>query len=56
MEYIKRDLERKIRALIEDYSCILITEPPRQVGKQRCLRIIQGMGLTALRLYSKVKT
>ncbi len=37
MEYIKRDLERKIRALIEDYSCILITEP-RQAGKTTVLK------------------
>lgn len=37
MEYIKRDLERKIRALIEDYSCILITGP-RQVGKTTVLK------------------
>lgn len=37
MGYIKRDLEKKIRALIEDYSCILITGP-RQVGKTTVLR------------------
>lgn len=37
MEYIKRDLEKKIRALIEDYSCILITGP-RQVGKTTVLK------------------
>lgn len=39
MEYIKRDLEKKIRALIEDYSCILITGP-RQVGKTTVLKNI----------------
>ena len=32
MEYIHRDLEKKIKELAEDYSCILITGP-RQVGK-----------------------
>ena len=37
MEYIKRDLEDKIKALTEDYSCILITGP-RQVGKTTVLR------------------
>ena len=37
MEYIKRDLEEKIKALAEDYSCILITGP-RQVGKTTVLR------------------
>lgn len=37
MEYIKRDLEKTIRALIEDYSCILITGP-RQVGKTTVLK------------------
>lgn len=37
MEYIKRDLEKKIRALIEDYSCLLITGP-RQVGKTTLLK------------------
>lgn len=37
MKYIKRDLEKKIRALIEDYSCILITGP-RQVGKTTVLK------------------
>lgn len=37
MEYIKRDLEDKIKALAEDYSCILITGP-RQVGKTTVLK------------------
>ena len=37
MEYIKRDLEKKIWALIEDYACILITGP-RQVGKTTVLK------------------
>jgi len=37
MDYIKRDLENKIRELIEDYSCILITGP-RQVGKTTVLK------------------
>lgn len=37
MSYIKRDLEDKIKALIEDYSCILITGP-RQVGKTTVLK------------------
>lgn len=37
MNYIKRDLEDKIKSLIEDYSCILITGP-RQVGKTTVLK------------------
>lgn len=37
MDYIKRDLEEKIKALIEDYACILITGP-RQVGKTTMLK------------------
>ena len=37
MEYIKRDLEGKIRELIEDYACILVTGP-RQVGKTTVLK------------------
>jgi len=37
MEYIRRDLENKIKELIEDYSCILITGP-RQVGKTTVLK------------------
>lgn len=37
MDYIKRDLEDKIKALIEDYACILITGP-RQVGKTTILK------------------
>lgn len=37
MNYIKRDLEDKIKALIEDYACILITGP-RQVGKTTVLK------------------
>lgn len=37
MKYIKRDLETKISALLEDYSCILITGP-RQVGKTTVLK------------------
>ena len=37
MEYIHRDLEKKIKELAEDYSCILITGP-RQVGKQLYLK------------------
>lgn len=37
MSYIKRDLEDKIKALTEDYSCILITGP-RQVGKTTLLK------------------
>lgn len=41
MEYIKRDLEKKIWALIEDYSCILITGP-RQVGKTTVLKNIMA--------------
>lgn len=36
MVYIKRDLERKILALTEEYACILITGP-RQVGKTTVL-------------------
>ena len=37
MEYIKRDLEEKIKALAEDYACILLTGP-RQVGKTTVLK------------------
>lgn len=37
MEYIMRDLENKIKALVEDYACILITGP-RQVGKTTVLK------------------
>ncbi len=37
MAYIKRDIEDKIIALSEEYSCILITGP-RQVGKTTVLR------------------
>lgn len=37
MSYIKRDLEDKIKALTEDYSCIMITGP-RQVGKTTLLK------------------
>lgn len=37
MEYIKRDLEDRIKALVEDYACILITGP-RQVGKTTVLK------------------
>ncbi len=37
MNYIKRDIEDKILALSEEYSCILITGP-RQVGKTTVLR------------------
>lgn len=37
MNYIKRDIENKILALSEEYSCILITGP-RQVGKTTVLR------------------
>ncbi|MBR2411782.1 MAG: ATP-binding protein [Clostridia bacterium] len=37
MAYIKRDIEDKILALSEEYSCILVTGP-RQVGKTTVLR------------------
>ena len=37
MGFIKRDLEEKILALVEDYACILITGP-RQVGKTTVLK------------------
>ncbi len=37
MEYIKRDMEGKIRDLLQDYACILITGP-RQVGKTTVLK------------------
>lgn len=39
MNYIKRDLESKITALSNEYSCILITGP-RQVGKTTVLRAL----------------
>lgn len=39
MNYIKRDLERKVLSLSEEYSCILVTGP-RQVGKTTTLRHI----------------
>ena len=32
MEYIRRDVEKKILSLVKEYSCILLTGP-RQVGK-----------------------
>lgn len=41
MEFIKRDLEEKISALLEDYACILITGP-RQVGKTTVLKNMMG--------------
>lgn len=37
MPYIKRDIEKKILSLTEEYPCILITGP-RQVGKTTVLR------------------
>ena len=37
MNYIRRELEEKIKALAEDYACILITGP-RQVGKTTMLK------------------
>lgn len=37
MNYIKRDMEKKIQALTAEYACILITGP-RQVGKTTVLR------------------
>ncbi|MCD7819666.1 MAG: AAA family ATPase [Lachnospiraceae bacterium] len=37
MNYIKRDIENKILALSQEYSCLLITGP-RQVGKTTVLR------------------
>lgn len=37
MEYIKRDIEEKIKSLSCEYSCILITGP-RQVGKTTVLK------------------
>ncbi len=37
MQYIKRDLEEKIRSITREYSCILITGP-RQVGKTTILK------------------
>lgn len=37
MSYIKRDIEDKIIALSEEYSCILVTGP-RQVGKTTVLK------------------
>ncbi len=39
MNYIKRDLESKITALSNEYSCILLTGP-RQVGKTTVLRAL----------------
>ena len=41
MEYIHRDLEKKIKELAEDYSCILITGP-RQVGKTTLFNQLTG--------------
>ena len=37
MPYIKRDLEKKILSLSQEYAAILITGP-RQVGKTTLLR------------------
>ncbi len=43
MNYIKRDLEDKIRSLSGEYSCLLITGP-RQVGKTTVLRHLMSPG------------
>lgn len=43
MEYIKRDLEKKIQDLIQDYACILLTGP-RQVGKTTVLKGLMESG------------
>lgn len=37
MSYIRRDIEKKLFSLMEDYACVLITGP-RQVGKTTLLR------------------
>ncbi len=37
MKYIKRDLEEKLKELMQDYACILLTGP-RQVGKTTILK------------------
>ena len=41
MQYIKRDLEKKILSVSQEYSCILITGP-RQVGKTTVLKQLMG--------------
>ena len=43
MNYIRRDLEEKLRELVRDYSCILITGP-RQVGKTTVLKNLMEEG------------
>ncbi len=49
MNYIRRDMEPKIRALTSEYACILITGP-RQVGKTTVLRSIMEPGRTYVTL------
>lgn len=43
MNYIKRDIESKILAVSEEYSCLLVTGP-RQVGKTTVLRRLAEEG------------
>ncbi|MCQ2398825.1 MAG: ATP-binding protein [Sphaerochaetaceae bacterium] len=53
MDYIKRDLEQKIRSLIEDYSCILVTGP-RQVGKTTLLKNLMSEEKNCQRKYVRI--
>lgn len=49
MTYIHRDLEYKLKELMEDYSCILLIGP-RQVGKTTILRELMTEGRTIVSL------
>lgn len=49
MNYISRDMEKKIRELTTEYACILITGP-RQVGKTTILRAMASKNRTYVTL------
>ena len=49
MNYIKRDIEEKIIALSQEYSCVLITGP-RQVGKTTVLKQLMDENRTYVTL------
>ncbi len=49
MEYIHRDLEDKLKELMEDYSCILLIGP-RQVGKTTIFKELMTQERTVVSL------